>query len=87
MCPWWQRRDARLLFSDGGARTQLHTSLGNPVTARTEGTRPDQVPPALTGASCVSRSHFSRESGPSEGCYSLTAVRAGSSDRHGTGTW
>lgn len=35
-----------------GQDTAAH-ALGNPGHLLTEGTRPDQVPPTLTGASCV----------------------------------
>lgn len=74
MCPWWQGREAGLLFSDGGAGKKLNASLGDPdlhlhgdhqlaraTCVRGNQTRPDSPPP--TGDPSMSISRFSGESG------------------------
>lgn len=56
MCPLWQGEEAWLLSHDGGPRTQLNTSLGDPghhlhgdthhpALPASEGNRPDQPLP------------------------------------------
>lgn len=80
MCPLWQGEEAWLLSHDGGPRTQLNTSLGDPghhlhgdthhpALPASEGNRPDQPLPT------TDRCSLGEERGPGEVCWSLEAWR------------